>query len=53
MWYVSTHTYVVSENIPFSNRIHLILLMSAFLIKNSTFAQENIVRAVWENFQFL
>ena len=29
LWYVSTHIYVVSENIAFSTRTFLILLMSA------------------------
>ena len=32
-WYVGTHTYVVSENIPFSTRNLLILLISAFLLQ--------------------
>ena len=30
IWYVSTHTYVVLENIPFSTKNPLILLISAF-----------------------
>ena len=34
IWYVSTHRYVVSENIPFSTKALLILLMPAFLVKN-------------------
>ena len=49
---VSTHSYVVSENMLFSTKSHLILLMSAFFCKksalcsqNSTFTQTNIVRA--------
>ena len=53
IWYVSTHTYIVSENIPFSTKLLLILLMpaffceqSAFLDKNSTFTQGNSVRAM-------
>ena len=42
-WYVSTHTYVVSDNIPFRTKALLILLMSAFFGKNSTFTQSNSV----------
>ena len=30
IWHVSTHTYLVSEIIPFSTKAVLILLMSAF-----------------------
>ena len=52
-FHVSTHTYVVSENIPFSAKAFLILLMSAFFFKksvffgkNSIFTQSNSVRAV-------
>ena len=33
IWYVSTHTYVVSENIPLSIKNPLILLISAFFFK--------------------
>ena len=44
-WYVSTHTYVVSENIPFSTKAILILLN----FNVSTFTQSNIVRAVLES----
>ena len=33
-WYVSAHTYAVSENVPFSTKAILILLISAFLTKN-------------------
>ena len=46
-------TLVVSEDIPFSNKAHLILLMSpffrkksSFFGKNSTFTQSSSVRAV-------
>ena len=46
-----THTYVVSENTPFSTKALLILLMLAsfcknatFFGKNSTFTQSNIVK---------
>ena len=53
MRYVSTHIYLASENIPFSFKASLILLMSAFFFpkmcifgKNSTFTQSNNVRAV-------
>ena len=60
IWYVSTHIYVVSENIPFSTNNPLILLVLAFffaknqhfLVKNSTFTQNNSMRAVLEVFQF-
>ena len=41
MWYVSTHTYVVSENIPCSTKAFLILLISAFFCKKSTFFEKN------------
>ena len=37
IWYVSTHPYVVSENITFSTKAPLILLMSAFSCKKSAF----------------
>ena len=57
MWYVSTHTYAVSENTHFSAKAFLILLMStffckksAFFGKNSTFTQRNSVKAVLEIF---
>ena len=48
----SKHSYVVSENITFSSKPLLILLMSAFFAKtffgqNSTFTQSNNVRAVF------
>ena len=45
-----THTYVVSENKPFSIKTSLILQMSAFFAKNSTFTQSNSMRAVLEIF---
>ena len=32
-WFVNTHTYTVSENIPFCTKALLILLMSAFLLQ--------------------
>ena len=57
IWYVSTHTYIVSENIPFSTKALLILMMLAFLCKksaffgkNSTLTQNNSSRAVFEIF---
>ena len=57
MWCVSTNTEVVSENISFSTKAPLILLMSAFLVKiqhffgdNTTFIQSNSARAVLEIF---
>ena len=49
-WYASTHIYVVSENIPFSTKALLILLMSTFFGKNSTFTQSNTVKVVLEIF---
>ena len=52
IWYVSTHTYVVLENIPFSTKTTLILLMSAFIIKNITFTQGISMRAALEILQF-
>ena len=39
IWYVSTDTYVASENIPLSTKALLILLMSAFFFaKNVLFS---------------
>ena len=41
--YVCTDPYVVSENIPFSIKAFLILLMSGFLWKKSAFfGQDNV-----------
>ena len=40
IWYVSRHTYAVSENIPFSTKTFLILQMSSFFFffaKNQRF----------------
>ena len=45
-----TRTYVVSENIPFSIKALLILLMSAFFGKNSTITQSNSVTTVFDIF---
>ena len=57
MRYVSTNRYVVLENISFSIKALLILLMSAlfsnksaFFGKNSTFTERNSVKAVLEIF---
>ena len=51
------HTYVASENIPFSTKVFFILLMSAFLFKKLTFfgenkshTQSNSVRVVLDRF---
>ena len=59
IWYVSTHTYVVSVNISFSAKALIILLMSAFFCKksafsgkNGTFTQSNSLRAALERFSF-
>ena len=59
IWYVSTSTFLVSENVPFTTKTPLILLMSAFilqkiafLVKSNTFTQSNSIRAVLEIFQF-
>ena len=57
---VSAHKYVVLENIPFSTRALLILLMSAFSLQknqpffgqNSTFTQSTSVRAALKIFKF-
>ena len=46
MWYATTHTYVVLENIAFSTKITLILLMSAFFGKNSTLTESKNTRNV-------
>ena len=59
-WQVSTHLYVVSENITFSTRTSLIFLISAFFFckksalfgKNGTFLQSNSMRVVLEIFTF-
>ena len=55
IWYVSSHTHLFLEHIPFSTTICLILLASAFfaknqdfLDKNSTFTQNNSMEAVLE-----
>ena len=56
MCYVSTLAYVGSENIPFSTKTSLILLMSATFFlqkirifsKNNTFTQSNSMDAVLE-----
>ena len=53
--YISTHTYVVSENIPLSTKAILILMMSAFFCKKSpsfgkNSTHSNIVRAVLKIF---
>ena len=55
--YISTHTHVISGNIPFSTKTFLIFLMSgvfckksAFFEKNSTFTQSISMRAVSEIF---
>ena len=60
IWHVRTHTYIVLENIPFSTKVLLILLMSVYFCKksvfsgnNSTYTQSNIVRAVLEIFLVL
>ena len=53
IWYISTNTFVVSENIPFSTEALLIWLMSAIFgqkinifWQNGTFTQSNSMRAV-------
>ena len=46
IWNVSKHTYVVWENMPFSTKTHLNLLMSAFFVKDSTATQSNRMRVV-------
>ena len=53
---LSTHWYEVSENIPFTIKASLTLLVSVFFLQkmtvilgqNSTFTQSNSVRAVLE-----
>ena len=35
IWYVSTHTNVVSESIPFSTKALLILLISEFFLQKN------------------
>ena len=37
VWHVSTHTYVVSENVTFNTKALLFLLMSAFFANNKRF----------------
>ena len=41
VWYISTQTYVVSENILFSTKTVLILEMPAYFCKKSAFFGEN------------
>ena len=41
IWHVSKHSYLVSENIPFSTKVLLILLISAFFGKISVFFGQN------------
>ena len=52
IWHLSTDPYVILEDIPFSIKTLLILLMSAFICEklaffgqNSTFTESNNVRA--------
>ena len=40
IWYVSTETYVVPTDIPFTTRIPLILLISDFFCKNQHFMRQ-------------
>ena len=40
IWYVSRHTYLVSENIPSSTKALLIFLMSAFCVQSQHFLQK-------------
>ena len=58
-WFMleNTHTCAALENITFSTKALLILLMSVFFLqksaffgKNSTFSQSNSLRAVFEIF---
>ena len=47
--YLSSHTYIVSENVHFSSMTPLILLMSAFLCKKSSFLSKiALLFKVWE-----
>ena len=51
MWHASIHTYLVSENIPFSTNTRLILPMSVFFCKKSAIFGQNstLLKAiVWE-----
>ena len=57
IWYIGTHPYTVLENITFSTKTLLILLIPAFFVKNwaffcktSTFSQSNSVGAVLDIF---
>ena len=59
IWYINTHTHIVSENVHSSTKTPIILLISAFFLqksaffgKNSTFTQSNSMRVVLEIFQF-
>ena len=52
---ISTHTYVVSENVHFSSKAFLILLMHfaknhCFFGQNTTFTRSNSVRVALEIF---
>ena len=55
IWHIRTDKYLVSENIPFSTKVLLILLMLAFFCnklaffgQNSTFTQSYSVRVAFE-----
>ena len=57
VWYVSTYVHAFLENIPFSTKTPLILLISAFFAgilrnfpKNGIFTQSNSMKAVLEIF---
>ena len=55
IWYLRTHTYVISEKIAFSTKTFLILLIwASFCIfdKNSTFTQSTSTKTVLEMFLF-
>ena len=59
-WYLSTQTYLVSENMPFSTKTLLIFLMPAFFFtknqhffgKKDTFTESNSLRTFGSVFNF-
>ena len=53
IWFISTRTYVVSQNVPFCTRASLISLMSAFFDKNSNLNSEKYYESYVREFLVL
>ena len=43
IWYVYTHPYVVLENIPYSLKALIIVLLSSFFCKKTTFLSKIVL----------